>query len=373
MTLGIFAAAFLARPIGALFFGQLGDRVGRKRALMLSALLMALAKLIEGLLPTYAMIGFLAPAVFVLARVISGISLGGEFTGTFVMLFELARAGRRGLTTNFANVMAGLGVFLASGLVALLTASLSRESMVTWGWRVPFFAGSLIAFVALAIRTQVRETPLFEELRRQGKTSHAPLREALWRQPEAVFIAFAMAGFNALSYYLVVAFVPTYLESFVKVDHASAMLVATLASVFNVGFIAIPARISDAVGRKPVLIAGCIGFLLLSYPLYYLLASGDFVSMLVAALGFVMLTACFMGPAMTAAMEHLSTEVRFSGFALGYNAGAGLLGGVTPLAAGWLIHSTGSLTAPSYYLMALSAVLLVVCCRLKETFRIDPR
>ena len=122
VTLGIFAAAFLARPIGALFFGQLGDRVGRKRALMLSALLMAVAKLIEGLLPTYAMIGFLAPAVFVLARVISGISLGGEFTGTFVMLFELARAGRRGRTTSFANVMAGLGVFLASGLVALLTA-----------------------------------------------------------------------------------------------------------------------------------------------------------------------------------------------------------------------------------------------------------
>ena len=183
VTLGIFAAAFLARPIGALFFGQLGDRVGRKRALMLSALLMAVAKLIEGLLPTYAMIGFLAPAVFVLARVISGISLGGEFTGTFVMLFELARAGRRGRTTSFANVMAGLGVFLASELVAL-TASLSRESMQTWGWRIPFFAGSLIAFVALAIRTQVRETPLFEELRRQGKISRAPMREALKRQPE---------------------------------------------------------------------------------------------------------------------------------------------------------------------------------------------
>ncbi len=183
-----------------------------------------------------------------------------------------------------------------------------------------------------------------------------------------------MAGFNALSYYLVVAFVPIYLESFVKVDHASAMLVATLASVFNVGFIVIPAWISDAVGRKPVLVAGCIGFLLLSYPLYYLLASGDFVSMFVGgALGFVMLAACFMGPTMTAAMEHFSTEVRFSGFALGYNAGAGLLGGVTPFVAGWLIHSTGSLTAPSCYLMAASAILLVVCCRLKETFHIDPR
>jgi MFS transporter, MHS family, proline/betaine transporter len=194
VTLGIFAAAFLARPIGAVFFGQLGDRLGRKRALMVSALLMALAKLIEGLLPTYAMVGFFAPAVFLLARIISGVSLGGEFTGTFVMLFESARSGRRGLTTSLANVMAGLGVFLASGLVAVLAASLSRESMESWGWRVPFFAGSLIALVALAIRTQVRETPLFEELQSQGKASRSPLSEALRRQPGAILVAFAMAA-----------------------------------------------------------------------------------------------------------------------------------------------------------------------------------
>ncbi len=164
VTLGIFAAAFLARPIGAVFFGQLGDRVGRKRALVISSLLMAVTKLIEGLLPTFAMVGLFAPAVFLLARTISGVSLGGEFTGTFVMLFESARAGRRGLTTSLANVMAGMGVLLASGLVAVLTASLSKESMESWGWRVPFFAGSLIALVALAIRTHVLETPLFEEL-----------------------------------------------------------------------------------------------------------------------------------------------------------------------------------------------------------------
>jgi len=138
VTLGIFAAAFLARPIGAVFFGQLGDRVGRKRALVVSALLMAVAKLIEGLLPTFAMVGFFAPAVFLLARTISGFSLGGEFTGTFVMLFESARAGRRGLTTSLANVMAGMGVLLASGLVAVLTASLSK---VFFRHEVPILAG----------------------------------------------------------------------------------------------------------------------------------------------------------------------------------------------------------------------------------------
>ena len=239
VTLGIFGAAFLARPIGAVLFGHLGDRVGRRHALVVSALLMAVAKLVEGLLPTYAMIGYLAPAVFLLARIASGISLGGEFTGTFVMLFESSRVGRRGLTTSLANVMAGLGVFLASGLISLLTTSLSTEAMQSWGWRVPFLAGSLIAVVALVIRTRVRETPLFEELRSAGKTLRAPLHEALRRQSRPVLLTFAMAAFNALSYYLVVAFVPTYLVSFVKVDHAAAMRVATVASAFNVAFIAI--------------------------------------------------------------------------------------------------------------------------------------
>jgi MFS transporter, MHS family, proline/betaine transporter len=347
-TLGIFAAAFLARPIGALLFGQLGDRVGRKRALLASALLMAFAKLIEGLLPTYATIGFLAPMVFLIARIISGISLGGEYTGTFIMLFESAPPGRRGLTTSLANVMGGAGVFLASSLVALLIASLSKESMESWGWRVPFFTGSLIALIALAIRTKVSETPLFEEVRSKGETLRSPLRESVRRQSRAILITFAMAAFNALSYYLVVAFVPTYLESFVKVDHGTAMLVATVASAFNVVFIAIPGWISDFVGRKPVLIAGCLGFLFLGYPLYVLLASGVLVAMLIAALAFVILCSCFMGPAMTAAMENFSTEVRFSGFALGYNVGAGFLGGVTPFVAGWLIHSTSALAAPSF-------------------------
>jgi MHS family proline/betaine transporter-like MFS transporter len=153
MTLGIFGAAFLARPIGAILFGHLGDRFGRKRALVTSALLMAVAKLVEGLLPTYSTAaystaGHLAPAIFLAARIASGFSLGGEFTGTAVMLFESAQTRRRGLTTGLANIMGGVGVFLASGLVGLLTANLSSEAMESWGWRVPFFAGSLIGVVA---------------------------------------------------------------------------------------------------------------------------------------------------------------------------------------------------------------------------------
>ena len=373
VMLGIFAAGFLARPVGAVLFGHLGDRAGRKRALMASALLMAMAMLVEAMLPPYAMIGYLAPAVFVIARIISGISLGGEYAGTFVMLFESARSGRRGLTTSLGYVMAGLGVFLASSLVAVLTARLSAEAMESWGWRVPFFAGSLIALVALAIRTQVRETPLFDELLSEGKTVRSPLKEGLRRQWRAVLLTFALAAFHALSYYLVVAFVPVYLVSFVNVDHAAAMRVGTVASAFNVAFIAIPAWVSDKVGRKPVLIAGCIGFLLLSYPFYVLLSSRSMVSMLVAAVGFVVLAACFMGPAMTAALEHFSTTVRFSGFAFGYNVGSGLFGGTTPLVAGWLIHATGSLISPSYYIMAASAIFLGLCFRLRETRGVEVR
>ncbi len=371
LTLGIFGAAFLARPIGAILFGHLGDRFGRKHALVLSALLMALAKLVEGLLPAYTTAGSLAPAFFLLARIASGFSLGGEFTGTTVMLFESARVGRRGLTTSLANVMGGIGVFLASALVALLTTNLAPAAMESWGWRVPFFAGSLIGLVALIIRARVSETPLFEELQRKGETLRSPLRESLRRQPGAILLTFALAGFNALSYYLVVAFVPTYLVSFVKVDHVTAMHVATVASVFNVVLIAIPAWLSDRLGRKPLLIMGCLGFLILTYPLYILLSSGSMNAMLASALGFVALATFFMGPAITAAMEHFPTEVRFSGFAFGYNAGAGLFGGTTPLVASWLIHASGSLKAPSFYLIAASAVLLVVCLNLRETFKVD--
>jgi MFS transporter, MHS family, proline/betaine transporter len=310
-------------------------------------------------------------AVFVLARIAPGFSLGGEFTGTSVMLFESAGTSRRGLTTSLANIMGGFGIFLASALVAFLTAKLSPAAMESWGWRVPFFAGSLIAVLALVIRAWVPESPLFEELQSTGKILRSPLRDSLQRRPQAVLLTFALAGFEALSYYLVVAFVPTYLVSFVKVEHAAAMQVATLASAFNVAFIAIPAWLSDSFGRKPVLVTGSLGFVALSYPLYVLLSSGSMGAMLASGLGFVALATCFMGPAIAAAMEHFPTEVRFSGFAFGYNAGAGLLGGTTPLAAGWLIHSTGSLTAPSFYLIAASAVLLVICSRLRETFKMD--
>lgn len=183
MTLGIFGAAFLARPIGAILFGHLGDRFGRKRALVTSALLMALAKMVEGLLPTYSTAGHLAPAIFLVARIASGFSLGGEFTGTAVMLFESTQPGRRGLTTSLANIMGGVGVFLVSGLVGLLTINLSPAVMESWGWRVPFFAGSLIGLVALGIRARVPETPLFEKLQSRGKTVRTPLRESLRGQP----------------------------------------------------------------------------------------------------------------------------------------------------------------------------------------------
>jgi MFS transporter, MHS family, proline/betaine transporter len=368
MTLGIFGAAFLARPIGAILFGHLGDRFGRKRALVTSALLMAVAKLVEGLLPTYSTAGHLAPAIFLAARIASGFSLGGEFTGTAVMLFESAQTRRRGLTTSLANIMGGVGVFLASGLVGLLTANLSPAAMESWGWRVPFFAGSLIGLVALGIRARVPETPLFEKFQSKGETVRTPLRESLKGQPRAILLTFALAGFNALSYYLVVAFVPTYLVSFVKIEHSAAMHIATVASAFNVAFIGIPAWLSDIVGRKPLLIVGGLGFLVLTYPLYILLSSGNMASMLVSALGFVALATFFMGPAIAAALEHFPTAVRFSGFAFGYNIGAGVFGGTTPLVATWLIQTTSSLRAPGVYLIAASAVMLVVSLRLRETF-----
>jgi len=370
-TLGIFAAAYLARPLGAVLFGRLGDRIGRKRALIVSALVMSAAKLFEGSLPTYDDIGIAAAVLFLVARLLSGFSLGGEFTGTLVMLFETGTPRHRALTTSLANMMAGTGVLLASGLVTALTALLPSEDMIAWGWRIPFYVGSLVGLIALAIRMKVQETPLFEQAKETGSLSPAPVIEALKEQPRGVAVAFAMSSFNALTYYLVIAFVPTYLQSFVGMDHVTALTITTIAAFFNLLVIPFPAAISDHIGRRPVLLAAAVAFIVLGFPLFSMLASDVFRTTLAAALMFVIPAACFMGPANTTAVEHLPTRVRFSGFALGYNAGAAIFGGTTPLIAALLIHATGWLLAPAAYLVVAAIVILIVCWRLKETYQID--
>jgi MHS family proline/betaine transporter-like MFS transporter len=369
--LGIFAAAYLARPHGAILFGRLGDRLGRKRALIVSALVMSVAKLVEGSLPTYDDIGIAAAILFVLARLFSGFSLGGEFAGTIVMLFETATPRHRALTTSLASMMAGGGVLLAAGLVTALIALLSAEDMQAWGWRIPFFVGSGVGLIALAFRLWVPETPMFEEVEEEGLRARKPLKEAVKDDTSGAAVAFAMSSFTALSYYLVIAFLPTYLQSFVGMDHVSALTITTIATVLSIAVIPISGLVSDNVGRKPVLISSSLAFIVLSISQFWMLASGQFWLTLAGALVLVVPVACFMAPAHTTAMEHLPTRVRYSGFALGYNAGAAIFGGTTPLIAAWLIHGTGWLTAPAGYLLLAATIILIVCWRLKETYQIE--
>ncbi len=369
--LGIFAAGYLARPHGAILFGRLGDRFGRKRALIVSALVMTGAKLVEGSLPTYDDIGIAAAVLFVAARLCSGFSLGGEFAGTLVMLFETATPRHRALTTSLANMMAGGGVLLAAGLVTALIALLTPEEMQAWGWRIPFFVGSGVGLVALAFRLWVPETPMFEEVKEEGLRARTPVKEAVKEDTGGAAVAFAMSSFIALSYFLVIAFLPTYLQSFVGMDHVSALTITTIATVLSIVVIPISGLVSDNVGRKPVLIATSLAFIVLSVPLFWLLASDQFWLALAGALVLVVPAACFMAPAYTTAVEHLPTRVRFSGFALGYNVGAAIFGGTAPLIAAWLIHSTGSLTAPAGYLVLAAIAILIVCWRLKETYRLE--
>jgi MHS family proline/betaine transporter-like MFS transporter len=367
--LGIFAAGYLARPHGAILFGRLGDRFGRKRALIVSALVMTGAKLVEGSLPTYDDIGIAAAVLFVVARLCSGFSLGGEFAGTLVMLFETATPRHRALTTSLANMMAGGGVLLAAGLVTALIALLTPEEMQAWGWRIPFFVGSGVGLVALAFRLWVPETPMFEEVKEEGLRARTPVKEAVKEDTGGAAVAFAMSSFIALSYFLVIAFLPTYQQSFVGMDHVSALTITTIATVLSIVVIPISGLVSDHVGRKLVLIATSLAFIVLSVPLFWLLASDQF--WLAGALVLVVPAACFMAPAYTTAVEHLPTQVRFSGFALGYNVGAAIFGGTAPLIAAWLIHSTGSLTAPAGYLVLAAIAILIVCWRLKETYRLE--
>jgi MHS family proline/betaine transporter-like MFS transporter len=287
------------------------------------------------------------------------------------MLFETATPRHRALTTSLASMMAGGGVLLAAGLVTALIALLSAEDMQAWGWRIPFFVGSGVGLIALAFRLWVPETPMFEEVEEEGLRARKPLKEAVKDDTRGAAVAFAMSSFTALSYYLVIAFLPTYLQSFVGMDHVSALTITTIATVLSIAVIPISGLVSDNVGRKPVLISSSLAFIVLSISQFWMLASGQFWLTLAGALVLVVPVACFMAPAHTTAMEHLPTRVRYSGFALGYNAGAAIFGGTTPLIAAWLIHGTGWLTAPAGYLLLAATIILIVCWRLKETYQIE--
>ncbi|BBY99132.1 MFS transporter [Mycolicibacterium fallax] len=366
-TFAIFAAAFFMRPLGGFVFGPLGDRIGRHRVLALVILLMSAATLAIGLLPTYAGIGVLAPVLLLVLRCLQGFSAGGEYGGGAVYLAEYGGVRNRGRTVTFMVWSGVVGFLLGSATVTALSAWLTTAQMASYGWRIPFLIAGPLGLVGLYIRVRLDDTPQFKELDAADNIAKSPLREAVrssWRQILAVIGVFVV--FN-VGYYVVFTYLPTYFIKNLGFSTTDAFVSSTLACLVAIVVILPLAALSDRIGRRPLLIAGSVGFAVLGYPLFLLLNSGSLAAAITAHIGLALVECVYISAAVSAGVELFATRVRYSGFAVGYNLCVAVFGGTTPYAVTWLTGATANPLSPAYYIVAAAVISLAAVLTLAET------
>lgn len=363
---GVFAIGYAARPIGGAIFGHIGDNFGRKPGMIVSALMMGLATLGIGLLPDHAQIGSAAALLLVVLRVLQGLSVGGEFTNSVVMLAEHAPNERRGFVASWAEMGGIVGMLLGSGVAALTSNVLGEAAMQAWGWRIPFLLGAVIAVFSFVLRRQMTESPALERAKR---AAGSPVFVALRRHWRPILRMVGLLLMQAIGFYMVFVYAASYLTQQMHVTTAHALDINTLALLAMLAGAPVAAIASDRFGRKPILYFVVVATLVLAWPLWTLMHHQDFALILTGQIGFGVLMGLAFGVTPATMIEMLPAEVRCSGVAIGYNLCFGLFGGTTPLIVTYLVARTADDFAPVYYLVAVSLVSFVVVLGMPETAR----
>lgn len=367
LTFALFAISFLVRPLGGFVWGHIGDRVGRRTALSLSILIMSGATFCIALIPGYNSIGVWAPILLLLVRVVQGFSASGEYAGASAFLVEYAPANKRGLYAAVVPASTAAGLLLGSLLAGLLTILLSTEAMQSWGWRLPFLLAAPMGLIGRYIRTKLEDTPVFRELAEDDQAIKAPVSSLFRNHWRLLLKAVGAVLLNAVGFYVILSYMPTYLSSELGLGAAESFLATTIALVTYIGFIFLTGMLSDRYGRKKVLIAASLSFILLTVPAFALLGTGNFlVIVLVQILLGGMLT-LNDGTLPSFLAEMFPTRVRYSGFAVSFNLSNALFGGTAPFMATLLIAATANDLAPAWYLAGAAAISLIAVVLSRET------
>jgi MHS family proline/betaine transporter-like MFS transporter len=366
-TFGVFAIAFLARPIGAVVFGSYGDRKGRKQSLSLSALIMAVALLVNGLLPSEATAGFVAVALLMAVRLAMGFAVGGEYSGILVFLVETATARNRGLVVSWAPTVAGLGSLLAVGVSAAVTAALDESALDAWGWRIPVLVGAALALSVYFLRRRLTETASFEQLQAEHTVSASPTREVARRARGPLLATFLICAVGSIAYYLNVTYVPTFLTGFTDTSAATALRWSTIGTA--VMLVTTPAfgALSDRVGRRPFLLVSAAMLAVATPLLFVVVEDATAVTAVAAVSGLAVVAGAWVAVSSVVIPEQFPAHVRFSGIAIGYNVAVAIFGGLTPFGATLLIDGTGRPLAPALIMSAAALLIVVPVLRLRET------
>jgi MHS family proline/betaine transporter-like MFS transporter len=357
-----YGLGFVARPLGGIILGRVGDTHGRKTALLITIALMAIGTVLVGLLPTYAAIGIAAPLLLVVARLMQGFSAGGEWGSSTAYIVEWAPADKRGFYGSFQQMSVVGGILLGSAIAALMNTFLTPEQMDAWGWRVPFLLGGILGPIGLWMRRTIDETPAYKK----AQVTPPPV------STESGLVMAARAfGFTivwTVCFYVLLSYMPTYTQKYVKLSASAALWANTIGLLVLVVAIPLMGILSDRIGRKPLLLACCLAFIVLPYPIFSFLISGaSFTQLVIVQILFAILISCFSGAGPAAIAEMFPTRLRSTWMTSGYALAVAIFGGFAPFISVWLIERFNSPLAHTFYLIAAAIVSTIVIAMMRET------
>jgi len=373
-TFAAFAAAFLVRPLGGMVFGPLGDRIGRQKVLAFTMIMMAVGTFCIGLIPSYESIGIAAPILLLVARLVQGFSTGGEYGGAATFIAEYSTDKRRGFMGSWLEFGTFGGYLLGAMLVTGLTAIMPEETLLAWGWRIPFFIAAPLGLFGLYIRLKLEETPAFQKhMEKQEAIEESKPKMGLfemmgtyWQQ---MLKCIGLVLLFNVSNYMLTSYMPSYLTGVLGLSELSGLML-----IMVVMFIMMPMTLlwghwNDRLGRKPVIMFGALGLIVLAIPSLMLIGTGNMWAVFAGLMILGVLHTCFSGTMPSALPALFTTQTRYSALAVGFNISVSLFGGTTPLMTSWLVSSTGNQMVPAYYLMGAGVIGVVTVLFMRETAR----
>ncbi len=371
MAFGVFALSFLVRPFGALFFGYLGDHFGRRNALIVSIIVMSVPTFLLGLLPSYAAIGIAAPLLLTALRLVQGIAVSGEITSATSFLVEHAHETRRGFTGSLAMCSAFVGIVISSAVVTFITDLLTHQQLAVWGWRIPFLLGGVLGLIGLAVRLRSAETAHYQKAQQTVKNQPKPSVIKHYRSLDykPIFMAVLITCVMAIGNYLLIGYFNAFLIKTMNHSPKDVMTINFICLLLLTLLLPLFGMLSDKIGRKPVLLTGVIGFIVLMYPIFGLLQQVDLRYVFLGELLFVLLLAPIVALIPTTLAEMFHVHTRNSGVSLGYNISLALFGGTAPLIALELVAATKNFYAPAWYVIAGALLSFFAILMVPESYR----